>query len=160
MVARELAPSGKLIQRFRIHFLFAVRRTEPNIGEPIGWVLLQSATPLLDAGVIVSRVVFNFGTDGIEQRRNRVELESAGIFLERLRQAIAHDAIVTEPQMRGGTVWAETDSALKLLFGFLKVPFVTEGDVAQNGVGLGKVRIELQGTVGSFACFGLGIGGR
>ena len=159
MVAGEFAALGELLQGFGIHFLLAIRGSEPDIGQRIGGILLNGAAALVDGSVVIFRVVFNLRTHGIEQRGNRVEFECAGVFLERLRQAIAHEAIMAVPEMRSGIIGAECQGLLKFPLRGIEIPVVTEGHVAENGVGFGKLGIKLERARCSIACLGLGFAG-
>jgi hypothetical protein len=66
--------------------------------------LLDGAACRGDSRVVVARVVIDLRAVGIKQRRDRLELKQPRVFLERLRQAVARNALVGVPEMRSGVV--------------------------------------------------------
>src|SRR5258708_16110756 len=73
MVAREFASLGKLLQGVGIHFLFAKSRAEPNVGEPIGRVLLHRAARLGNRRVVIARVVIDLRADRSEEHTSELQ---------------------------------------------------------------------------------------
>src|ERR1700719_573408 len=129
MVAGELTRLRKLFQSLRVHFLFAISGAKQNISQPIGRILIYDPPCLGYSLIVLTRVVVNLRADGIEKRRDRIKGQGARVFLMRLLEPIAHDAIVGIPLMRGGVILAESEGALKLAFSHVEVPIIAEGDV-------------------------------
>src|ERR1700756_117840 len=97
----------------------------------------------------------NFRARGVVQRRNRIELEGEGVFLQRLWEAVSHNAKVAVPEVRRGIVGAESEGELKLAFRPFKVPVVTERNMGEDGVSFGKLRVELKSMLSSIPSLGL-----
>jgi hypothetical protein len=111
---------------------------------------------VVNSRVVVARVVIDLRAVGIEQRRDGLDLEQARVFLERLRQAVAHNAVVAKPEMRSGVVRTEGQGALKFMFRDFEIPIVTERHIGEDGVTFAEQGVQLESVLGNRTGFRFG----